>query len=71
MLKQSMRLACLVLAALFAGAAHAEEGDYSSLQTLWNLAFPPGPDNPVRSSETTLESRRSGSASWPRPTSTA
>ena len=53
MLKQSMRLACLVLAALFAGTAHAEEGDYSALQTLWNLAFPPGPDNPVRSSETT------------------
>jgi hypothetical protein len=48
-----MRLAYLVLAALFAGTTHAEEGDYSSLQTLWNLAFPPGPDNPVRASETT------------------
>ena len=53
MLTKSMRLAYLVLATLFASAAHAEEGDYSALQTLWNLAFPPGPDNPVRASETT------------------
>ena len=46
MLTKSMRLAYLVLAALFAGTTHAEEGDYSSLQTLWNLAFPPGPTIP-------------------------
>ena len=53
MFNKSMRLTCLVLAALFVGTAHAEEGDYSALQTAWNLLFPPGPDNPIRASETT------------------
>ncbi|MGH8175976.1 MAG: pectin acetylesterase-family hydrolase [Steroidobacter sp.] len=45
--------ACVLLTAfVFSAPAHSEQGDYSAFQTLWNLAFPPGADNPVRSSET-------------------
>lgn len=45
---------CALLAALFSSpAAYGEQGDYSAFQTALNLLFPPGPDNPVRQSETT------------------
>lgn len=40
------------VALLVAAPASAELGDYSAWQTTLNLLFPPGPDNPVRPSET-------------------
>jgi hypothetical protein len=40
--------AMLVVLSLAGAPAHAELGDYDAFQTLLNLVFPPGPDNPVK-----------------------
>ena len=43
----ALAVATAALAAAIAQPAHAEEGDYGFLRTLFNLVHPPGADNPV------------------------